>query len=51
MKLFFFVCFFGKIQFLKGIVHPKFKICLKFTHPQVIQDVDLFSSSSSEQIF
>ncbi len=34
----------------KGIVHPKMKICWKFTHPQAIQDVDEFVFSS-EQIW
>ncbi len=35
---------------IKGIVHPKMKLCWKSTHPQVIQDVDEFVSSS-EQIW
>ncbi len=31
---------------IKGIVHPKMNICWKCTHPQIIQDVDGFVSSS-----
>ncbi len=34
----------------KEIVHSKIKICWKCTHPQAIQDVDEFVSSS-EQIW
>ncbi len=30
----------------KGMFHPKMKICWKITHPQAIQDVDEFVSSS-----
>ncbi len=35
---------------VKGVVHLKMKVCWKCTHPQVIQDVDEFVSSS-EQIW
>ncbi len=36
--------------FIKGVVHPKIKMCWKCTHPLVIWDVDEFVSSS-EQIW
>ncbi len=35
---------------VKGIVHPKIKICWKFTYDQAIQDIDKFVSLS-EQIW
>ncbi len=38
------------LNIFKGIVHPKMKICWQFTHPQAIQHVDEFVSSS-EQIW
>ncbi len=34
----------------RRVIHPKMKICLKCTHPQAIQDLDEFVSSS-EQIW
>ncbi len=39
---------FKKLFFLltKAIFHQKMKSCSKCTHPQVIQDVDVFVSSS-----
>ncbi len=33
-------------ELIKGIVNPKMKICWIFTHPQAIQDVEEFVSSS-----
>ncbi len=36
---------------LKGIVHPKMEISWTFTHPQAIQDVDEFDSSSDLEKF
>ncbi len=38
------------MQQIKGIVHPKIKTCWKFPHPQAIENVDEFVSSS-EQIW
>ncbi len=32
-------------QYIKGIVHPKMKICWKFTHIQAFKDTDEFVSS------
>ncbi len=32
----------------KGIVHPKMKICWRWSHPHAIQDVDKFVSSSEK---
>ncbi len=29
-------------SYFKGIVHPKMKICWKWTYPQAIKDVDVF---------
>ncbi len=41
-------CRFGLWVFVKGIVHQKVKSCWIFTHPQAIQDVDEFVSSSEQ---
>lgn len=30
------------MRLLKGIVHPKNLICLKYAHSQAIQDLDVF---------
>ncbi len=36
------------LDFDKAIVHNKMNICLKFTHPQTIQNVDEFVSYSEQ---